>query len=181
MKKAERRELGLIIETMGFGDWVWIDPKDIVVAQWVRLKCAFGCAEYGRNASCPPNTPSVKECRDFIGGYSSAVMLHFPKTVARPEDRHVWSREVNSRLLALEREVFLAGYYKAFLLAMDSSGLCSECAGERSKCKLPRASRPSPEAMAVDVFATARACGLPIEVLRDPSQEMNRYALLMIE
>ena len=46
----------------GFDDFKWIDPKKIVVSQWVRMKCIFGCWEYGRNASCPPNTPSVSEC-----------------------------------------------------------------------------------------------------------------------
>jgi len=33
----------------------------------------------------------------------------------------------------------------------------------------------------VDVFATARQCGYPIEVLSDYAQAMNRYAFLLIE
>jgi hypothetical protein len=35
--------------------------------------------------------------------------------------------------------------------------------------------------MAVDVYATVRQYGYPIEVLRDYSQAMNRYAFLLIE
>jgi hypothetical protein len=35
--------------------------------------------------------------------------------------------------------------------------------------------------MAVDVFSTVRAAGYPIQVLSDPTQEMNRYAFLLIE
>ena len=181
MKKAERRELTLLIETMGFGDWTWIRPEHIAVGQWVRMKCAFGCSEYGHNASCPPNVPSVEECRQFFDEYDTAVILHFAKSVLKPEDRHAWTREVNARLLELERAVFLSGYHKAFVLPVDSCSLCSECAGERTRCKIPRAARPTPEAMAVDVFATARDAGLPIEVLRDTTQEMNRYAILLIE
>ena len=42
-----------------FSDFKWIDPKEIVVAQWVRMKCMFGCSEYGQNTSCPPNVPSL--------------------------------------------------------------------------------------------------------------------------
>jgi predicted metal-binding protein len=117
----------------------------------------------------------------LIGEYDTAVMLHFPKKVLRPEDRHAWTKEVNARLLELERAVFLAGYYKALMLPVDSCTVCSECAGERAKCKAPRAARPTPEAMAIDVFATARGAGFPIEVLRDTAQEMNRYAILLIE
>jgi hypothetical protein len=35
--------------------------------------------------------------------------------------------------------------------------------------------------MAMDVFATVRKIGYPIQVLSDYSQEMNRYAFLLIE
>jgi hypothetical protein len=42
-------------------------------------------------------------------------------------------------------------------------------------------SRPTPESMAMDVFATVRKLGYPIDVLYDYSQEMNRYAFLFIE
>ena len=33
----------------------------------------------------------------------------------------------------------------------------------------------------MDVFATARSLGYPIEVLTDRSQTMNRYAFLLVE
>jgi hypothetical protein len=35
--------------------------------------------------------------------------------------------------------------------------------------------------MAVDVYETVRKIGYPIDVLYDYSQEMNRYAFLLIE
>ncbi|WXG46912.1 MAG: DUF2284 domain-containing protein [Candidatus Atabeyarchaeum deiterrae] len=165
----------------GFDDFKWIDPKEIVVSQWVRMKCMFGCWEYGRNASCPPNTPSVSECEKFFQEYNEAAVFHFAKKVAKPEDRHAWSKEVNLKLLELEKEVFLLGYRKAFLLVMDSCGLCEECTGNRQTCKQPKLSRPTSDAMAVDVFATVRSLGYPIEVLRNYSDTMNRYAFLLIE
>jgi predicted metal-binding protein len=165
----------------GYTNFRWIDPREIVVAQWVRMKCAFGCGEYGHNASCPPNTPSVPECRAFFEEYTTAVILHFPKAMEDPEARHAWSREVNQGLVKLERAVFLAGFPKAFLLAMDSCELCSECTGSRGTCKHPRQARPSPEAMAVDVFSTVRKYGYPIQVLADYTQTMNRYAFLLVE
>ena len=37
------------------------------------------------------------------------------------------------------------------------------------------------EGMAVDVFTTASQVGFPIRVLTDYTDEMNRYALLMID
>ena len=165
----------------GYTDFRWIDSKDIVVAQWVRLKCMFGCSEFGRNATCPPNVPPVPECRAFFEEYTRAAVFHFAKAVDAPEDRHEWSRGVNTALLALERDVFLAGNQKAFLLFMDSCGLCKKCSGDREECKEPRSARPTPEAMAVDVFSTVGRIGYPIEVLPDYHHAMNRYAFLLIE
>jgi predicted metal-binding protein len=64
---------------------------------------------------------------------------------------------------------------------MDSCNLCKDCAEERVKCKNKQSARPTPEAMAIDVFSTVRQLGYPIQVLRDYSQTMNRYAFLLIE
>jgi len=109
------------------------------------------------------------------------VVFHFAKAEDTPEDRHEWTRGVNGALVALERAVFLAGYQKAFLLFMDSCGLCKECAGFREECKNPRSARPTPEAMAMGVFSTVRRIGYRIEVLADYRQTMSRYAFLLIE
>ena len=181
MSIENRAELEALFNKHGYTDFKWIDPKQIVVAQWVRMKCTFGCPSFGKNAACPPNNPSVSECRRFFDEYSSAVVFHFEKQVDKPDDRHPWSRKVNLGLSKLEREVFLSGYRKAFLLFMDSCPLCDECAGRREDCKNPKMMRPSPEGMAVDVFATVRQFGFPIQVLADYSQTMNRYAFLLVE
>ena len=55
-----------IIKSHGYTDYKWIEPKKIVVSQWVRMKCKFGCGEYGRGGACPPETPSVAECKEFF-------------------------------------------------------------------------------------------------------------------
>jgi predicted metal-binding protein/ADP-ribose pyrophosphatase YjhB (NUDIX family) len=158
-----------------FTDFRWIETSHIVVAQWVRMKCMFGCGDYGQCAACPPNVPTVAECERFFSEYTHTVIL------GNPEERHKWSAEVNAKLLQLEREVFLAGYHKAFLLFMDNCHLCQKCPGEREECKQPKQARPTPEGMAIDVFSTVRAAGYPIQVLSDYSQPMNRYAFLFVE
>ena len=45
-----------------YTEFKWIDAKKIVVSQWVRMKCEFGCGEYGQNASCPPNLLFLPSC-----------------------------------------------------------------------------------------------------------------------
>jgi predicted metal-binding protein len=170
-----------ILQHHGYEDYKWLDPQDIIVAQWVRLKCEFGCPSYGKQASCPPNNPSVEECQRFFLEYQHAILLHFQKIAPEKEDRKAWSARTNLKLVKLERDIFMAGYPKAFLLFMDSCEICSECVPDRAMCKEPKLSRPSPEGMAVDVFSTVSKLGYPIEVLTDPSQTMNRYAFLMID
>ncbi len=177
---GERGKLAQLFRDHGFEDFHWIDPRKIVVSQWVRMKCTFGCGNYGKNACCPPNMPSVAECERFFREYAQAVVFHFEKTVAKPQDRHKWSAGINAKLSKLERDVFTWGHERAFLLFMDSCHLCSECTGERATCRNPRAARPSPEAMAMDVYSTVRRLGLSIQVLADYDQAMNRYAFLMV-
>lgn len=170
-----------LFEKHGFSEYRWIDPKKIIVSQWVRMKCMYGCNEYGRTACCPPNVPSLPECERFFDEYEAAVVFRFEKNVEKPENRFPWTKRVNASLLALERDVFLSGFYKTFLLYMDTCILCRECIPSRYGCKHPKRSRPAPEALGVDVFATVRQVGYPIRVLPDFDETMNRYAFLLIE
>jgi predicted metal-binding protein len=175
------KELERLFSQHGFTDFRWLDPSDIVVAEWVRMKCLYGCVEYGKNAACPPNAPPVDACARFFREYKRAAVFHFAKKVDRPEDRHAWSRKLSLELLKLEHAVFKSGYVKAFLIFFDSCGVCLECAASRAACKEPKLSRPTADALAVDVFSTVRKIGYPIEVLSEYDQEMNRYAFLLID
>ena len=170
-----------ILQEHGYKDFKWLNPQEIMVAQWVRLKCEFGCSSYGKVASCPPNAPTVEECQRFFTDYKQALVLHFQKIAPDKAERKTWSARTNLKLVKLEQSIFKAGYHKAFLLFMDSCEICAECVPSRADCKKPRLSRPTPEGMAVDVFSTVRKLGYPIEVLTDINQVMNRYAFLMVE
>jgi predicted metal-binding protein len=180
LSAEQHNQIDEIFRSHGYTDYKWIDPSGIIVAQWVRMKCMFGCGEYGRGGACPPNTPAVAECERFFKEYSDALILHFEGTMDQPEERHAWSAKINAKLLKLEREMFLAGYERAFLLFMDSCNICKECSGRRETCAQPRMARPAPEAMAVDVYSTVRRYGFAINVRTDYGQKMDRYAFLMV-
>ena len=80
-----------------------------MVAQWVRAKCMYGCKSYTRHACCPPNVPSVPECRQLFSEYDTGVIFHAAVTVESTEARHAWSKKINQTLLRIEGEVFLQG------------------------------------------------------------------------
>ena len=174
-------DLDRLFEERGYTEYKWIDPREIVVARWVRMKCMYGCNGYGKLGTCPPNTPTIEEAREFFSEYRFGVIFHFPKFFENPDDRHDWGTTVNLDMLRLERDVFIRNYRKAFLMFMNSCEFCKECTGTREGCKNNRNARPTPEAMGIDVYKTVQKYGFPINVLSDYNQTMNRYAFLLVE
>ncbi len=53
-----------------------IDPASVVTADWVRMKCQFGCSGFGASHCCPPFTPTPEVTRKIIDSYQKAILLH---------------------------------------------------------------------------------------------------------
>jgi predicted metal-binding protein len=87
-----------ILTKKGLTDYKWIDPKEIVVANWVRVKCTFGCSDYGLG-TCPPNTPSVNDCDRFFKEYESGLIIRLSKYADKNAYPSDWSGEMTNKLL----------------------------------------------------------------------------------
>ena len=181
MIESTARKVEIIAESHGFDDFKWITPKDVVTAHWVRMKCQYGCPDFGRRGCCPPEVPSVVDCNRFFDEYKRGLLLHLAIKFKDPELRFQWGRRMQKKAMALEREVFLADFPKAFVFPPGSCDLCADCPGNKRECKQPRDARPSLEAFSVDVYSTARKVGYPIHVLKGYREEMNRFGLLLVE
>ncbi|HNX90936.1 MAG TPA: DUF2284 domain-containing protein [Candidatus Omnitrophota bacterium] len=144
-----------------------IPAKTIVVAEWVRFKCKFGCDGYGQCLMCPPNSPEPAETRAAISHYKYAILIH--------GGDHT---DVHGIIPALEKEIFLAGFYKAFGMGAGPCEICDRCG---KFCRYPDRTRPSMEACGIDVYATAKANGFPIKVLKDTTCKGNYYGVVLIE
>lgn len=81
---------------------------------------------------------------------------------------------------ALERRLFLAGYYRALGLGSGPCLLCPQCAMEEG-CRHADQARPAMEACGIDVFATARRHGFTIDVVRTHSDPQHYFGLVLIE
>lgn len=180
ISQEKKKQIENVILKFEFEEYKWIDPKDIIVSHWVRVKCLYGCDDYGR-ACCPPNVPSVDECREFFREYTSAIVFRFHFEAEKDNYPKTFSQKLNEKLLELEREIFLFDYHKAFVFSQSNCSLCQECARKKEDCKYPEKHRPSPEAFAIDVYGTARNLGMQIKVVTKPHQEIDRFAILMIE
>ncbi len=146
-----------------------ISTKKVFTNSWVRWKCRYGCDGFGSNLLCPPHSPAPDETRRMLDEYTRAILIHCDAAM-----------DVRPLIAKLERQAFLAGFYKAFGFACGPCELCPTCAFEKG-CRHPEAARPAMEACGIDVFRTARAAGLPIEVLTGRCAEQDCYGLLMLE
>ncbi len=156
-----------------------IDPRSIATAEWVRIKCQFGCPGFGRSLCCPPHTPGPDVTRKVIDSYNKVVLLH--QRLAKGEkDRGAKAKAFNANILRLEIEIFLDGYYKSWSMGSGPCCLCKEC-DPSTLCKNGSRARPSMEACGIDVFQTARINGFPINVLRDHEEEKNVYGVILVE
>jgi len=76
-EKSSLRNLESLAELaleMGAAQAKIIDAKSIVVGDWVRLKCQYGCGRYGRCLTCPPFSPAPEQTRKILAGYSKAIL-----------------------------------------------------------------------------------------------------------
>jgi len=144
-----------------------IPAAAVRTAEWVRLKCLFGCSGYGQALTCPPHSPTPDQTRKMLAEYRRALLVQGDE-----------STDIQKVMATLEREAFLDGYWKALALGSGPCELCRTC-GEF--CRYPHRARPSLEACGIDVFATVRAQGFPIKVLRTRKEKGNYYGLLLLE
>ena len=145
-----------------------IKAGTITTAAWVRVKCQYGCSGYNTNLCCPPHTPTPDQTQRVIDCYATALLIH-----CRP------GADPTGIVVSLEREAFLAGYYKAWGMGAGPCMVCKTC--NMKKCKRQGKARPSMESCGIDVYQTARSNGFPIKVVRDGKSEQHYYGLLLIE
>jgi len=146
-----------------------VSPRaDVKTGRWVRWKCQFGCGGFGSNLMCPPHSPTPEQTRAMLDEYRRAVLFESPRGQAK------------KIAVALEKKLFLAGFYKALGLGAGPCELCDRCALEEG-CRHPDLARPAMEACGIDVFATARGQGFTINVVRGPGDEQHYFGLVLID
>ncbi|MBO3799219.1 MAG: DUF2284 domain-containing protein [Thermoproteota archaeon] len=160
-------ELCEIAVKLGAAEAKVIKAGDVVVRDWVRLKCQYGCGGYGKRLTCPPYSPTPEQTRRILSGYSSAILLRFEPELLK----------VHKIVAKLEREAFLSGYYSAFGLASGPCPFCKEC--NLKSCVHPELARPSMEACGIDVYAAARGAGFTIEVVKTRKEKPKYFGLLL--
>ncbi len=151
-----------------------VEPRSVITAEWVRMKCQFGCPGFGKSRCCPPRTPTPDLTRKVVDSYQKAILVH------RRLPKREKTKLFNEILVKLEVKIFLDGHYKAWSMGSGPCRLCDEC-NLTTPCKHGLEARPSMEACGIDVFKTARDNGFPIEVLRTREEERDIFGLILVE
>lgn len=178
---AELAELG---KRYNINEVISLNVDDICVAPWVRLKCQYGCSRFGKSWCCPPETPTPEKMQLILKDYRKALLLcgvlqngdfYRDNQKKRRIQVNTWKGT-----LALERRLFLAGYYKAFGLVSENCALCKTCTYP-DECKFPKDRRPSVESCSIDIFQTLANINKPYRISQDVNSEYNCYSIILLE
>jgi len=170
-RNSQTARLCNLAAVSGMNDPKMIRVKDIVLGEWVRWKCRYGCPNYGMWLTCPPYSPTPTETRVLLREYKDALLFRM-----RPD-----KGEMLKSLANLERRIFLAGHRKALAFSGGSCGLCRICNIRSRTCRKPEIARPSMEACGIDVFETARRAGYRISILKDRNSEFTYFGMVLVD
>jgi predicted metal-binding protein len=122
--------------------------------------------------------------RKILGEYQDALLLvgrqHRPEFYLDNARKRVKQVRVWKGAVALERMLFLEGYYKAFALVSEYCGLCRQCAYP-APCRFPQEKRPSVESFSINMMATLDRIGMATEIATRKSQTLNYYTILLLD
>jgi predicted metal-binding protein len=158
--------------------------EKINVAEWVRLKCQFGCSQYNSNWCCPPASPDLEKVRAVLQEYSQALLIigsrrckdfYLNNAKRRAEKVRSWKE-----VISIERQLFLAGYDKAISLVSSSCALCKKCTFPEA-CRFPMERRPPIEAFSIDLIGTLKNLGLSTPVAQNTDDTFKYYAIILLE
>lgn len=193
MSQIERdlRVLSNLAIELGATNAIPMNVKDVVVDERVRLKCLVPpCDDYGLNLMCPPYVMSVQEFRELLSKYMWAVLIQIEASITADMKKEI--QQANDVAMLYESQKFVNNYKKIFgpvrlklhrivnkveakaniLGYQFATGFkagpcrfCPECAAKNldKVCRHQYQSRPSMEAVGIDVFKTAENAGLQFD------------------
>lgn len=152
----------------------YINTDSIVVEPWTRLKCQFGCPNYGKTLVCPPHTPKGEEFINILNSYKTAILFEI-SLYSIGDDIGLISKIA----VDIENCCVRLGYYKAFGMGAGPCKLCEECNLE--ECKYPSQARPSGEACGVDIHKTIENNGYDISGIDKENNSYFCYGIVLLE
>ena len=156
----------------------YINTNTIVVEPWTRLKCQFGCPNYGKTLVCPPYTPKAEEFLGMVNSYKTAILFEISLVSIEDDIGGITKISVDIENLCAH-----FGYYKAFGMG---AGPCMVCKSKGEECNLdecryPNEARPSGEACGIDIHKTIENNGYDILGIDEENNSYFCYGIVLLE
>ncbi|MDY0266626.1 MAG: DUF2284 domain-containing protein [Methanimicrococcus sp.] len=189
----DKENISLLIQTAleaGAVEAYFIDAKNIIVDERVRLKCFVPLCRHHGDLVCPPNVPTPEEFQRYLKLYRFGIMLSTqyvnpPRPSSLMDSKDV-SREIRKKsvdlsdiLLKLEAISLQKGYRFAAGFTGGSCFYCEECVKTGGECKTPYRARPSMEAVGIDVVATLQNINMSLEF--PVSDKVKWWGMLLVD
>jgi predicted metal-binding protein len=171
----------------------------VVLDERVRLKCEVPrCSSYGQYLTCPPHVMSMEDFSRILARFEWSMLVQVAARGIDSTDKG--GAGINTRILEevdavhrpfqlkllkvvemVEAAAFKRGLRYAAGLVGGSCVLCEACVEDKTSdaCRYPFRARPAMEAVGIDVYKTAEAAGLPIQL--SSSQDVLWTGLVLLD
>jgi predicted metal-binding protein len=190
--EKDLKDLCNLAKKLGATNAKSFNAKGVMVDERVRLKCLIPpCDDLGLNLMCPPYIMSVQEFREIFSRYKWAILIQIDAPILQEMKNQILQAtdvaslytsktftntykkafdpirsKLHNIVNKVEAHASMLGYRFATGFKAGPCKLCPECIVKNSEkiCRHPYQSRPSMEAVGIDVFKTAQNAGLPFDI-----------------
>ncbi len=166
-------------EEFGVSEVKFIHAPHIILAHSTRLRCQYLCAQQRQSTLCPPFSPTQQDTARTLEEYRFGLMLRREVPPGGEDAASEW-RRFHDAVIEAEGECFRRGYSKAFAVAIGNC-VYQHLDDSARPCDYPSKSRPTLEAVGVNLTDTLDLLGWDRHVVREPGEPLQMFALLLLE
>ena len=179
MNIREREQLlAFLIEKNAMAEGVFIDPKELIFEENVKMNC-FYCGKYNNNWKCPPNLPKINY-QKMMQEYEVGLLVVLTYDIENNEEYNIVRTEssvtLHKLLLSLEKWMWNHNCSNAISFIGGSCKLCKGGCG-KERCNNPYMSRSPIEATGINIVKSARKYGINVRFPAD--KRMMRIGLIL--
>ena len=171
-------EVAIVLEVgkkYGIDEAMVIYTSKVEVKDFVLLKCKYGCENYGKSHTCPPDSIPPEKMKDLLREYKRAILV-----VAKAKDEEEQTK-FRKALIEMESALCSKDFYKSFALVPGCCSGCDVCGHEEKGCKEVHHRRPCIEGTGIDVFSLIRKHKKNIQTVEAMKKAAERYGLILLD
>ena len=161
------------------------EVRNLRVSVRPLYQCKFGCPEFGKYPSCPPNTGTFDDIKRFVETYKWFILVTTEGTFRYNSDSSMqefnsYKRVFQERLINIQKSLYGIGLFHAFPLFPGSCKLCTVC-GMPERCFRPQDIRPAVSAMGIELMDYLQMQSHILEKLNIPLHTSRLFSIIFLE